>query len=201
MAGSRPSARRRSFSSTPARFPTETNRENPIRSAIPYWRMPAHSAPLWETNAMFPRGGRFSLNVALRLNRRVGVEEPEAVRADQRHPVLLGLADQFLLERHAVASDLPEPGRDHDDPARAGAAEFDGPRRHDPRRHDDDPKIRGFGQMADVGVTVGRPRRSTRRGSRGRRLPGIRPGGCCGTGSFRPCRAGSRRRRRRSTGE
>ncbi len=61
----------------PARFPTETNWENPIRSAIPYARIPAQSAPLCETKAMFPRGGRFSLKVALRLTAGLVLRRPK----------------------------------------------------------------------------------------------------------------------------
>ncbi len=101
--GSSPRARSRSLSSTPARLPTDRNREKPSRSDRPYLRIPAQSAPLWETKAMFPGGGSASEKVALKET------SGSVLRTPKQFGPMIDIRYRWTRARRSASSATPAP--------------------------------------------------------------------------------------------
>jgi len=99
-------------------------------------------AARWETLAE----GRVQADV------RVGVEDAEAVRSHERHPVLRGPSHDLGLERGAGLADLAESGGDDHEafrPDRPELVDHAGDLR---RRNDDHPEVGSFGEVRDRGI-------------------------------------------------
>ncbi len=110
---------------TSARLPALTNVESPRPRFLTFSRMAEPRAPDWQKNPARPRGGRTARQGGVERPARVGVDDAQAVRADQAQSVGPGQPDQATLALPALLAGLGEARGDHHQPVDAlgGAVE------------------------------------------------------------------------------
>ena len=110
----------RSLPLTSARLPADTKVEMPSPRRVAASSRATPSAPDCAKKPSGPRPRHVRRQRGVEADLRVGVDEPEGVRADHSEPVRPGGAHEGPLRRPPLGSALGEPGRHHDQPVHAG---------------------------------------------------------------------------------
>ena len=108
---------RKSLPLTSALLPSETKLEIPMPARVAAFSTAMPTAPDCEASAIGPGTAFAAPKRRIEANRRIGVDDADAVRPDDPHPVPSSCGRQLTLAFRAFGADFGEAATDHDQPA------------------------------------------------------------------------------------